>query len=125
MSCHLCYCYSKDYKLDWYSFILGKFFFCQNFTEVFNSTSLNLPPLLLYIVIFQDSIMAEKTYSLIKAREIYFSNDVAKTCSYELEISRNTEINHLFQFKHFFHVIDIFQNLRLQFYSLAADVWTH
>ena len=69
--------------------------------------------------------MAEQTYSLIKAREIYFSNDVAKTCSYELEISRNTEINHLFHFKHFFHVIDIFQNLRLQFYSLAADVWTH
>ena len=37
-----------------------------------------------------------------------FSNNVAKTCSYKLKISRNIKIKYVFHFKAYFHVLDTF-----------------
>ena len=36
----------------------------------------------------------------------YFSDNIAKTCSYERENSSNIEMNYLFHFKAYFHVLD-------------------
>ena len=36
----------------------------------------------------------------------YFSDNIAKTCSYERENSSNIEMNYLFHFKTYFHVLD-------------------
>ena len=40
--------------------------------------------------------------------ETYFSTNVDKTSSYELEISWGIEIKYLFLFKAYFHVFNVF-----------------
>ena len=60
-------------------------------------------------IMFYDSIMAAEKYSSwIQARELgfYFSNNVAKTCFYGLDISRNIETKCLFHFKAYFHILE-------------------
>ena len=54
--------------------------------------------------------MAAETCSWIQAREIVFfiSLMMLQKCSYGLKISRNIEINCLFPFESYFHVIDTF-----------------
>ena len=56
---------------------------------------------------FLNPKMTAKTCSGLRARKVdwsYFVNNAAKTCLYGLKISENTEIEHAFQSKSFFHL---------------------
>ena len=50
-----------------------------------------------------------------------FSNNIAKTCSYELKISKNVETEYLFHFKSYFHVLNTFPASCLSALSLLLE----
>ena len=47
-----------------------------------------------------------------------FSNNFVETCSYALEIFRNIDIRHLFNFKGYFYVFDTFHKYGIQAHNL-------
>ena len=74
--------------------------------------------------------MAAEAWSGMQAKVIVFFsfvNNVVETCSYSFELSRNTEIKHLFNSKGYFHVLDIFYKIRLRAFNstlkLKKFIW--
>lgn len=76
------------------------------------------------IAIFQDPMMTAKTCLWIQARVIvfYFSTNLAKTNFFELNISRNIDIQYLFEFQAYFQIYDTFYRSCLSVFNWKTSI---